>query len=205
MQQNAKLLQAFAFINGSQWDEKWYRLGESPLHRTLHDDYRQEKKYARINAANERLNDAATTMSTTKPCQCLLEATTHGFADLMEEEESAAPVLCYLNSQSGGTYSLQRIHWRASDIMLNFYKSVVLKRKAHLQSGQLARWGPAWWICALGTRQRHPRPLPLLRAVPLKRTHCLGISPACSIYEFCKANSFFWPLVSTMFGTILMW
>ncbi|XP_050993976.1 glycerophosphodiester phosphodiesterase domain-containing protein 5 [Labeo rohita] len=45
-----------------------------------------------------------------------------------------------LNSQSGGTHSLQRIHWRASDIMLNFYKSVVLKRQAHLQSGQLARW-----------------------------------------------------------------
>ncbi|KAL0169191.1 hypothetical protein M9458_033787, partial [Cirrhinus mrigala] len=61
MLQNAKLLHAFAFLNGSQWDEKWYRLEESPLQRTLHDDYR-EKKYARINAANERLIDAATTM-----------------------------------------------------------------------------------------------------------------------------------------------
>ncbi|KAL0203069.1 hypothetical protein M9458_001087, partial [Cirrhinus mrigala] len=73
MLQNAKLLHAFAFLNGSQWDEKWYRLEESPLQRTLHDDYREEKKYARINAANERLSDAATTMST-QSHESLLEA-----------------------------------------------------------------------------------------------------------------------------------
>ncbi|KAL0176052.1 hypothetical protein M9458_028382, partial [Cirrhinus mrigala] len=75
MLQNAKLLHAFAFLNESQWDEKWYRLEESPLQRTLHDDYREEKKYARINAANKRLSDAATTMSTKAMCyECLLEA-----------------------------------------------------------------------------------------------------------------------------------
>ncbi|KAL0152130.1 hypothetical protein M9458_052561, partial [Cirrhinus mrigala] len=64
MLRNAKLLHAFAFLNGSQWDEKWYRLEESPLQRRLHDDYREEKKYARIKAANERLKDAAAIMST---------------------------------------------------------------------------------------------------------------------------------------------
>ncbi|KAL0198136.1 hypothetical protein M9458_006676, partial [Cirrhinus mrigala] len=64
MLRNAKLSHAFAFLNGSQWDEKWYRLEESPLPRTLHDGYREEKKYARINAANERLSDAAATTST---------------------------------------------------------------------------------------------------------------------------------------------
>ncbi|KAL0184356.1 hypothetical protein M9458_020052, partial [Cirrhinus mrigala] len=74
MLRNAKLLHAFAFLNGSQWDEKWYRLEESPLQRTLHDDYREEKKYARINAANERLSDAATTMSD----ECLPEASNSG-------------------------------------------------------------------------------------------------------------------------------
>ncbi|KAL0197845.1 hypothetical protein M9458_006385, partial [Cirrhinus mrigala] len=73
MLRNDKLLHAFAFLNGSQWDEKWYRLEESPLQRTLHDDSREEKKCARVNAANERLSDAATTMSTQRH-ECLLEA-----------------------------------------------------------------------------------------------------------------------------------
>ncbi|KAL0169937.1 hypothetical protein M9458_034533, partial [Cirrhinus mrigala] len=82
---NAKLLHAFAFLNGRQWSEKWYRLEESPLQRTLHDDYREEKKYARINAANERLSDAAATMSTQSHVRSV---STRGqqLTDLMEEE-----------------------------------------------------------------------------------------------------------------------
>ncbi len=32
-----------------------------------------------------------------------------------------------LDSHSDGTYSLQRIHWWASDVMLNFSKSVLMK------------------------------------------------------------------------------
>ncbi len=37
-----------------------------------------------------------------------------------------------LNSHSDGTHSLQRIHWWASDVMLNFSKSVVMKKQTHL-------------------------------------------------------------------------
>ncbi len=37
-----------------------------------------------------------------------------------------------LNSRSDGTHSLQRIHWWASDVMLNFSKSVLMKKQAHL-------------------------------------------------------------------------
>ncbi len=37
-----------------------------------------------------------------------------------------------LDSRSDGTHSLQRIHWRASDVMLNFSKSVLMKKLTHL-------------------------------------------------------------------------
>ncbi len=37
-----------------------------------------------------------------------------------------------LNTHSDGTHSLQRIHWWASDIMLNFFKSVMMKKQTHL-------------------------------------------------------------------------
>ncbi len=40
-----------------------------------------------------------------------------------------------LNSGSHGTHSVQRIHWCASDIMLHFYKSVLMKKQAHLHLG----------------------------------------------------------------------
>ncbi len=38
---------------------------------------------------------------------------------------------------SGGTHSLQRIHWWASDVMLNFSKSVLKKKQTHLHLGCL--------------------------------------------------------------------
>ncbi len=36
------------------------------------------------------------------------------------------------DSHSDGTHSLQRIHWWASDVMLNFSKSVLIKKQTHL-------------------------------------------------------------------------
>ncbi len=40
-----------------------------------------------------------------------------------------------LDSHSNGTHSPQMIHWWESDAMLNFYKSVLLKKQAHLNLG----------------------------------------------------------------------
>ncbi len=37
-----------------------------------------------------------------------------------------------LDSHSDGTHSLQRIHWLATDAMLHFSKSVLIKNKTHL-------------------------------------------------------------------------
>ncbi len=37
-----------------------------------------------------------------------------------------------LDSHSDGTHSLQRIHWGASDEMLNFYKFIQKKQQTHL-------------------------------------------------------------------------
>ncbi len=37
-----------------------------------------------------------------------------------------------LDSHSDGTHSLQRMHWSASDVMLNFSKSVLMKKQTHL-------------------------------------------------------------------------
>ncbi len=34
-----------------------------------------------------------------------------------------------LDSHSDGTHSLQKIHWWASDVMLNFFKSVPTKKQ----------------------------------------------------------------------------
>ncbi len=39
-------------------------------------------------------------------------------------------------AHSGGTQSLQRMHWWASDVMLNLSKSVLMKKQTHLQ---------IWW------------------------------------------------------------
>ncbi len=40
-------------------------------------------------------------------------------------------------SHSDGTHSLQRIHWWVSDVMLNFSKSVLMKKQTHLQPVKL--------------------------------------------------------------------
>ncbi len=40
-----------------------------------------------------------------------------------------------LDPNSDGTHSLQRIHWWASDLMLNFSKSVPMKKQTHLHLG----------------------------------------------------------------------
>ncbi len=37
-----------------------------------------------------------------------------------------------LDSNSDGTHSLQSIHWWASDAMLHFSKSVLMKKQTHL-------------------------------------------------------------------------
>ncbi len=37
-----------------------------------------------------------------------------------------------LDSHSDGTHSLQRVHWWSSDVMLNFSKSVPMKKQTHL-------------------------------------------------------------------------
>ncbi len=37
-----------------------------------------------------------------------------------------------LDSDSDGTHSLQRMHWWASDVMLNFSRSVQMKKRTHL-------------------------------------------------------------------------
>ncbi len=34
---------------------------------------------------------------------------------------------------SDGTHSLQRIHWRASDVILDFSKSLPMNKQTHLQ------------------------------------------------------------------------
>ncbi len=43
-------------------------------------------------------------------------------------------LLCFyqMNSHSGGTHSLHRIHWWVSDAMLNFFKSLWMKKQTHL-------------------------------------------------------------------------
>ncbi len=40
-----------------------------------------------------------------------------------------------LDSHSDGTHSLQRIYWCGSDVMLNFPKSVLMKKQTHLYLG----------------------------------------------------------------------
>ncbi len=37
-----------------------------------------------------------------------------------------------LDTHSDGTHSLQRIHWWASDVMLNFFKPVLMRKQTHL-------------------------------------------------------------------------
>ncbi len=37
-----------------------------------------------------------------------------------------------LDSHSDGTHSMHRIHWWASDVMLNFTKSILIKKHLHL-------------------------------------------------------------------------
>ncbi len=44
-------------------------------------------------------------------------------------------IISCLNSYSDGTHSLQRIHWWASDVMLNCFKSVLMKKQTHLHLG----------------------------------------------------------------------
>ncbi len=38
----------------------------------------------------------------------------------------------FISSHSDGTHSLQMIHWWASDVKLNFSKSVLMKKQTHL-------------------------------------------------------------------------
>ncbi len=53
--------------------------------------------------------------------------------DLCELLEDYCDVLIScLDSHSDGTHSLRRIHWWASDVMLHFSKSVLMKKQTHL-------------------------------------------------------------------------
>ncbi len=44
-------------------------------------------------------------------------------------------IISCLDSHSDGTHSLQRIHWWESDVMLNFSKTVLMKKLTHLYLG----------------------------------------------------------------------
>ncbi len=55
-----------------------------------------------------------------------------------------------LDSHSDGTHLQQRIHWWTSDVMLNFSKSLLLKKQTHLNLGSPIRWGHLQWIWILG-------------------------------------------------------
>ncbi len=52
-----------------------------------------------------------------------------------------------LDSHSDGTHSLKRIHWSASDVMLNFSKSVLMKKLIHILDSQLES---EWLILIFG-------------------------------------------------------
>ncbi len=51
-------------------------------------------------------------------------------------------IIC-LDSHSDGTHSLQRIHWWAIGVMLNLFKSVLMKKQTHLHIG----WPEGEYIC----------------------------------------------------------
>ncbi len=53
---------------------------------------------------------------------------------LIGELESCGLLWCFssLDSHSDGTHSLQMIHWWASDVKLNFSKSVPIKKQINL-------------------------------------------------------------------------
>ncbi len=52
-----------------------------------------------------------------------------------------------LGSHCDGTHSLQRIHWSASDIMLNFPKSVLMKKQTHLNASTFLAMFHFWMNC----------------------------------------------------------
>ncbi len=72
--------------------------------------------------------------------------------------------LCFYQlSHSDGTHSLQRIYWWASDVMLNFSKSVPVKKQTHLHVG----WSKGeifslflylWVNCSLNQFHSHRKP-----------------------------------------------
>ncbi len=51
-----------------------------------------------------------------------------------------------LDSHSDGSHSLQMIHWRARDVMLNFSKSVRTKKQTHLKSSSWMAFNFAAYI-----------------------------------------------------------
>ncbi len=42
-------------------------------------------------------------------------------------------IVMFLQQFGLSFHSLQRIHWCASDVMLHFYKSVLIKKQTHLE------------------------------------------------------------------------
>ncbi len=66
-----------------------------------------------------------------------LQAKTHSFSlqkTLLYWISCDVFISC-LDSHSDGTHSLQRIHWWASDVMLHFSKSFLIKKQTHLHLG----------------------------------------------------------------------
>ncbi len=51
---------------------------------------------------------------------------------LIDELDYCDVFISCLDSHSDGTHSLQMIHWWASDAMLHFPKSVLMKNQTHL-------------------------------------------------------------------------
>ncbi len=93
-----------------------------------------------------------------------------------------------LDSHSDGTHSLQRIHWWASDVMLHFSKSFLIKKQTHLHldglSAFLRNLNLGWTIEALddGT---------------VEWTFVSkGKNVSTSIYYFLTRHSLFWPLLA---------
>ncbi len=49
--------------------------------------------------------------------------------------DNCAVFISCLNSHSDGTHTLQRIHWLANDVLLNFSKSVLKKKLIFILDG----------------------------------------------------------------------
>ncbi len=61
-------------------------------------------------------------------------------------EDDCDVFISCLDSHSDGTHSLQSIHWWASDVMLNFSTSVLMKKQTHLHLDDLKVCGLKYYL-----------------------------------------------------------